>query len=154
VVGRHPGYPFLPKTATYVRPGDFWAIPLCRGGWYACGRVLDTELRISNRLVTVGLLDWCESEKPTSDTIAGAKVLEYGIEHVRFIAAHGGILGHRPLDLDGGVAHLLGGRPLTGDAVNVWADSISGYAHARFGRHFPESPAKATERPTGITSSG
>jgi hypothetical protein len=154
VVGRHPGYPFVPRTVAYIRPGDFWAIPLRRGGWYACGRVLDTQTGLSNRLVTVGLLDWCEPDKPTPDAIAGVKVLDYGIEHVRFIAAHGGIRGHRPLELDGGAAHLLDGRPLRGSDVSVWADSISGYAHARFGRHFPETPVKATERPSGIAAGG
>jgi len=83
-VQRHPGYPFIPRTGAYIRPGDFWAVPLRRGGWYACGRVLDTQTGLGNRLVTVGLLDWCEADEPTSDAIAGVRVLEYGIEHVRF----------------------------------------------------------------------
>lgn len=151
-MARHPGFPFAPKTVAHVRAGDFWGIPLLRGGWYCCGRVLCTDPGLNNRQLTVGLLDWCEPEKPTSDAIAGAKVLRHGIEHVRVIAAHGGLLGHRPLELDGGLEYLLPGRPVAGLGVSVWADSISGYAHDLFGRHFPEGPAKATERPTGIAA--
>jgi hypothetical protein len=151
-MARHPGFPFSPKTVAQVRAGDFWGIPLRRGGWYCCGRVLGTDPGVNNRQLTVGLLDWCEPEKPTAGAIARAKVLRHGIEHVRVIAAHGGLLGHRPLDVDGGLEYLLPGRPVTGLDVSVWSDSISDYAHDLFGRHFPESPAKATERPTGLAA--
>lgn len=151
-MARHPGFPFAPRTVAYVRAGDFWGIPLRRGGWYCCGRVLCTDPGVNSRQLTVGLLDWCEPEQPTSEAIAGAKVLRHGIEHVRVIAAHGGLLGHRPLELDGGLTRLLEDLPVDGFDVSVWADSISDYVHALFGRHFPERPAKATKRPTGIAA--
>jgi hypothetical protein len=151
-MARHPGFPFAPKTVAHVRAGDFWGIPLRRGGWYCCGRVLCTDPGVNNRQLTVGLLDWCEPETPTFDSIAGVKVLRHGIEHVRVIASHGGLLGHRPLEMDGGLEYLLAGPLVAGPDVDVWADSISGYAHDLFGRHFPDTPPKAPERPTGIAA--
>jgi hypothetical protein len=153
-VARHPGYPLIPRSNTHVAAGDYFAIPLRRGGWFCAGRVVNARTRLNNRWVTVGLLDWCEAEPPTSDTIAGAKVLDYGREHVRVLADLGGLLGHRSLEADGGLEYLLAGRPVCGDAVGTWSGIIISRAHARFGRHFPESPAMATERPTGLTAGG
>ena len=43
-MARHPGFPFEPKSTAYVSPGDFWAIPTRRGGWYCCGRVLAIDV--------------------------------------------------------------------------------------------------------------
>ncbi len=153
-MSRHPGYPFVPRTNAHVRAGDYFAIPLPRGGWFCAGRVLKPRTRINNRWVTLGLLDWCEPESPTSDAIAGVKVLDYGREHVRVLEPLGGLLGNRPLEADGGLEYLLDGRPVSGDAVETWSSIIAARAHARFGRHFPESPAQATERPPGLGNRG
>jgi hypothetical protein len=82
-----PTFPFTPKTTAYVRAGDFWGIPLRRGGWYACGRVL--RLGDSRVDLTIGLLDWCEPTPPTTDNIAGARVLDYGSAHIKTIGLEG-----------------------------------------------------------------
>ena len=148
-MARHPGFPFAPRSTAYVRPGDFWAIPTRRGGWYCCGLVLANEvLDVSpRRSLIVGLIDWCGPEPPTSENIAGCSVLEYGIAHVKTIRETGGVLlGHRQLETDAGLDALLGRRSLYD--CSVWGYRfIEGVAHEHFGRHFPEQPPYASERP-------
>ena len=134
---KHPGYPFVPKTTTHVLAGDFWAISLRRGGWYACGQVLYVpEGRVT---LVVGLLDWCEPVPPTADAIAGAPVLDWNGAHVKTIELTGGpLLGHSLLDGGGGWALGYG----------AWGFlEIENRAHAHFGRHFPDAPSPAVERP-------
>jgi hypothetical protein len=151
-VARPPRYPFEPRSTAYLRPGDFWGIRTRRGGWYCCGRVLATDFGgvAPSRSIVVGLLDWCEPDAPTADAIAGALVLAYGLAHVKTIRETGGqVLGHRPLEADGGLDVLLGGRTLSQD----WAWGymmIEAYAHDHFGRHFPERPEPAVERPVPL----
>src|SRR5262249_13355082 len=148
-MSRHPGFPFEPKSTAFVRPGDFWAIPTRRGGWYCCGRVLATSDLTATRSIVAALLSWCEPQPPTTDTIAGARVIEYGIAHVKTVRESGGmLLGHRPLDADG-LDQLLNDRDMRN--VNVWGYlSIEYLAHEHFGRHFPEDPPIAIERPTSL----
>lgn len=143
--------PFTPKSTAYVRAGDFWGIPLRRGGWYACGRVL--RLGDSRVDLTIGLLDWCEPTPPTTDNIAGARVLDYGSAHIKTIGLTGGaLLGHRPLEADGGWPVLVG-VPDEGRRWNepAWGYlEIEGRTHEYFGRHFPEHPIPASERPAPL----
>lgn len=138
---KHPGYPFIPKSTAHIRAGDFWAIPLRRGGWFACGRVLYVwpQGRVH---VVIGLLDWCEPELPTADTVAGAEVLAFGHAHIKSIKLTGGpLLGNYPLQPGEGWA--LGG--------STWGYlEIERMAHSQFGRHFPEHPSPATERPSPL----
>jgi hypothetical protein len=103
-----------------------------------------------SRSLIVGLLDWCEADPPTADAIGGSAVLTYGEAHIKTVRETGGmLLGHRPLDVDGGLDTLLGGRDLR--ACDVWGyKSIENYAHEYFGRHFPEHPARATDRPAPL----
>lgn len=140
---KHPGYPFIPKSTAHLRAGDFWAIPLRRGGWYACGRVLCVwpEGRVH---VVIGLLDWCEPAPPSAESVDGAAVLEFGHAHVKTIALTGGpLLGNHPLAL--GEGYALGG--------STWGYLfIEDRAHSHFGRHFPEHPNPATERPAPLQS--
>jgi hypothetical protein len=150
-VAKHPGFPFAPKSTAHVRAGDFWAIPLRRGGWYACGRVLRVwDSRVN---LTVGLLDWCEPVLPTPDNIAGARVLRYSMIHIKSGRLTGGeLLGHRPLVQDGGWESLVG-EPDLGPGVHEGAWGylfIEELAHGHFGRHFPESPNPAVERPVPL----
>lgn len=99
----------------------------------------------------VGLLDWCEPERPTSDSIAGATVIDYGTAHVKTIRETGGeLLGHRPLDADGGSAALLGQRTYVLPAATWGYATIEALAHEHFGRHFPAEPAVATSRPAPL----
>jgi len=145
-------FPFTPTSTAHIRPGDFWAIPLRRGGWFACGRVL--RVSGSRVLLTVGLLDWCEPVPPTSESIAGTAVLDVGSAHVKTIAmTGGGLVGHRSLDEDGGLSGLLGpDDPGTLEGEAVWGYlSIEDKAHNAFGRHFAEQPTPATVRPSGLS---
>ena len=150
---RRPDYPFEPKSTAHVQAGDFWGIPLRRGGWYACGRVLRVwDSRVN---LTVGLLDWCEPVLPSADNIEGAQVLAYSMVHIKSIRLTGGVLlGHRPLQDDGGWEGLVG-EPDRGPGIHEGAWGylhIEDLAHDYFGRHFPEQPNPAVERPTPLRS--
>jgi hypothetical protein len=96
-------FPFTPKSNAHLEPGQFWSIPLSDGR-FACGRVLrvDREREYGRRTMFIaGLLDWVGDEPPTSETIAGAPLLDAG--HARFDLVtyrKGTILGLRPLELD------------------------------------------------------
>jgi hypothetical protein len=97
-------YPFLPKSTAMLQSGQYWAIRLSDGR-FACGRVLALREPGAHRARTwfvAGLMDWVGAEPPTGEAIAGAPVLEHGHAHIRSIAgSEGGILGQRPLVLDG-----------------------------------------------------
>jgi hypothetical protein len=81
--------------------------------------------------------------------IAGARVLEYGVAHVKTVRETGGVLlGHRPLEADG-LDQLLHDRDWS--RVGVWGyRSIADKAHDHFGRHFAEDPPVAFEQPTPL----
>ena len=151
-MSRHPGFPFEPRSTAYVSPGDFWAIPTRRGAWYCCGRVLAINVAevAASRSLIVGLLDWCEPEPPTAGTIGGRAVLAYGIAHIKTVRETGGaLLGHRPLDADGGLDGLLRGRGVHDSPV--WGyKTIEGLAHEYFGRHFPDQLARAAVLPAPL----
>ncbi|MFK7885243.1 MAG: hypothetical protein AB8G16_00130 [Gammaproteobacteria bacterium] len=127
-------YPFVPKTTKYLRPGQFWDIPLTNG-LYACGRVL--QLKYENgsrntRQFLAALMDWCGAEPPSTDELAGAGILASGQTHVKTIAHSGSeILGLRELEAD--KIHI----PLSLDAA--------GGQHCRVRRGF-ELLAPATQK--------
>jgi hypothetical protein len=106
----------------------------------------------SRVLVVVGLLDWCEPQQPSSASIAGAPVLAVGAAHVKTIELTGGaLLGHRDLGQDGGLPRLLATLPGVLDDIPVWGYlSIEDRAHEAFGRHFPDEPNPAAERPIAL----
>jgi hypothetical protein len=97
-------FPFVPKSNTHLEPGQFWSIPLSDGR-FACGRVLriDRDREYGARSMFVaGLLDWVGSEPPTSESIAGAALLDVGHARVELVTHREGvILGQRDLALDG-----------------------------------------------------
>lgn len=97
-------YPFVPKSNAYLRPGQFWGIPLSDGR-YACGRVLDIDRDAAYARRTsflAGLMDWCGDDPPTAEAIVGTRILEQGDAHIKTILENGGqILGLRPLEADG-----------------------------------------------------
>lgn len=86
-----------------MKEGQFWDIPLSSGD-YACGRVLQFDCsngKKNSRIFLAGLIDWVGDELPTSDGIAGAKLLEQGIAHIKAIGFNGGaIRGFRLLEQD------------------------------------------------------
>lgn len=144
-------FPLVPKTTTGIEPGDFWAIPLRRGGWFACGRVL--WLGPGRVTLTVGLLDWCEPGEPTAASIADSPILTYGQVHLKCVLLTGGaLLGHHPLDGDTGWTDLQQ-RPdfRRGMGEPIWGYlEIESRTHRCFGRHFPVLPERATERPVPL----
>src|SRR5262245_21051544 len=98
-------YPFVPRSTARLCAGQFWSIPLLNGRW-ACGRVLQLKVtaggRRDSRAFLAGLMNWSSRYPPTSDTIAGAQVLEQGQAHIKTIRENGGIvLGYRALEADG-----------------------------------------------------
>lgn len=144
-------FPFAPRSNSRVERGDFWAIRTRRGGWYACGVVLwDGRGSGSRTKIAVGLLDWCGPQLPTCADVGRAKVIDYGVAHIRTIETTG--------------AHVIGNCTLatapTAQEVAIAAsrfeipawglDTIEFAVHAHIGRHFPEHPAVATERPAAL----
>ncbi len=115
-------YPFEPKSITYLRAGQFWAVPLSDGR-FGCGRVLHVpgpsepgpSLYLNTRIFLAGLMDWSGADPPTAPAITGYKLLEQGRVHVAAITHAGSkILGQRDLELDGlsgllQVSHRAGG---------------------------------------------
>jgi len=99
-------YPYLPKTTRDLKPGDFWEIPLDRGG-YACGRVV--QLSIDNQSgrrdrvhFLAGLMDWFGQEPPTERSLVKKRIIEQGSVHIKTVRETGGMIrGHRSLALDG-----------------------------------------------------
>ncbi|MDR4947133.1 Imm26 family immunity protein [Neobacillus cucumis] len=99
---RKVSYPFLPKSNTYLIPGQFWAIPL-RTNKFACGRVIEVS-KEDKRGFLAGLMDWVGEYPPSAETIAGTKTLKQGDVHIKTIhetGVDGMILGYRPLEEDG-----------------------------------------------------
>lgn len=101
-----PEYPFEPKSNAYLRPGQFWGLPLSDGRW-ACGRVLglptegDPYFPGGTRAFLAGLMDWIGNVEPDADSIGGHAVVAQGWAHVKTIRLNGGcILGERPLEAD------------------------------------------------------
>jgi hypothetical protein len=150
-VPKHPGYPFIPKSTTHIRAGDFWAIPLRRGGWYACGRVLC--LLPSRTLLIMGLMDWCEPTVPTAESLRGRGVIHFGAGHATLSIAERGqpLLGNLQLE-DGDHWQAVAAAWTANEvgSVTLGGDGLEGHAHAHFGRHFPEFPSPATERPVPL----
>jgi hypothetical protein len=115
-------YPFEPKSITYLRAGQFWAVPLSDGR-FGCGRVLyvpsrsdpEPSLYLNTRVFLAGLMDWSGDEPPTAAAIAGHKLLDQGRAHAVTITDTGSkILGQRDLELDAlsgllEVSHRAGG---------------------------------------------
>jgi hypothetical protein len=97
-------YPLVPKSANWLRAGQFWALPLS-DGTFGCGRVIEVPppgVGRSRMEFLAGVLDWHSKRKPTADSIAGARCLDQGGAHLRAITRTGGeILGWRDLALDG-----------------------------------------------------
>jgi hypothetical protein len=103
---QEPGHPFTPKSNRYLRPGQFWAIPLSDGR-FAAGRVMAVPaFGPKDRIHFVaGLLDWSGDHLPKADDLAGRPVLEQAKTRFEAISRTGGeILGERPLELDALVA--------------------------------------------------
>jgi hypothetical protein len=97
-------FPFVPKSALSLRPGDFWSVPLSDGS-FAAGRVIELcpRGRPGGRSMFLGaLMGWWGPSEPAFADLNGAPVLEQAMMHVVAITRSGGsVLGNRSLELDG-----------------------------------------------------
>jgi hypothetical protein len=141
-----PTYPFTPTSNHFLRPGQFWAIPLSDGR-YGAGRVTAVPAfgPTDRTGVVVALLDWSGDEPPTSDALAGRAALIQAKSRFETISNTGGaVLGLRPLDLDG----IVPMDPLdfrVGTTQKVWGwKTIVRYAEERFAKPSIELPSAQT----------
>jgi len=125
-----PAYPFVPKSNRYLRPGQFWAVPLSDGR-FAAGRVMAVPaFGPKDRTgVVVGLMDWIGTRPPSGADLRGRAVLVQAKSRFEAISNTGGeVLGSRPLELDG----LVSMDPQdfrVGTKQNVWGwATITKYA--------------------------
>lgn len=96
-------YPFVPKSNRFLRPGQFFAVPLSDGR-YAAGRVTAVPIfgPKDHTGVAVGLVNWSGDRPPVASDLAGRKVLVQAKTNYRVISRTGGaVLGERRLELDG-----------------------------------------------------
>lgn len=149
-------FPFVPRSNAYLERGDYWAIPTRRGGWYGCAAVLWPGRNSGSRVTFgIGLLDWCGPQVPMPDDLDGARVLEFGFAHVKTVADSGRHLV--------GTARVVGGPtddafaraarfewPEVRDITSWGRGTVEAMVHTRFGRHFPEHPSVAVERPWAL----
>ena len=120
-MGQPPSYPFTPKSNRYLRPGDYWAVPLADGR-YACGRVMAVPAfgPRDRKGIVVGLMDWVGAAPPTSDAIAGCVVVAEAKARFEAIVNTGGaVLGNRPLAVDG-IVSTYPRDEAGGNSVRVW----------------------------------
>lgn len=81
-------YPFTPKSTAYLKPGQYWSIPLSNGN-YACGVVLaklTTNDKVENRTFYAALLDWSSNKPPLEEEISWCQYLEKGALHIKAIS--------------------------------------------------------------------
>jgi hypothetical protein len=98
-----PDYPFSPRSNRYLRPGQFWAIPL-PNGQFGAGRVTASPAFGPSDRTTfcLALMDWVGTSPPTAEDLSGTRAVQQAITRWEAIASTGGqILGNRPLELDG-----------------------------------------------------
>ena len=97
-------YPYQPKSARSLIPGQFWSVPL-KDGSFACGRVIQAAPALpgASRVVFLAaLLEWHGATEPDENNIALAKCIAQGKAHIKTIKETGGaVLGLRPLECDG-----------------------------------------------------
>ena len=96
-------YPFSPKSAAKLVPGQFCSLPL-GGDRIGCGRILqvsDARGTREARLVLLGIYAWAKKRLPSETDIAGVPCSAKGLVHVRDIKLISGeVLGVRPLAAD------------------------------------------------------
>lgn len=101
-------YPFVPKSANWLLPGHFWALPLY-DGTFGCGRVIEIpgpENDLGRNQFLAGVIDWHGTELPTAESIAGAHCFNQGVARIHAITLTGGA--------------VLGWRSLQDDCIEPW----------------------------------
>lgn len=111
-------YPLVPKSNAYLRPGQFWDIPLSDGR-HAAGIVVATpspeqasRRRMGTRLFVAGLLGWSGDNTPTVDNLIDRPLVTWGYAHINSITREGGQILGRLGQVPGAIAmlsHRFGG---------------------------------------------
>lgn len=86
--------PFAPKSTSYLRPGQFWSIPL-NGGRFGCGIVLALVRngeKIDSRMFLGGLLEWIGDSPPLASAIQDRRIIAERFVHIKTIRTTGGEL--------------------------------------------------------------
>lgn len=126
-------YPFIPKSTTYLEPGQIWPIFLSNGKC-ACGVVLAKLQRnggIERRVFYAGLLGWSGDAPPDSLSIKDCLIIKKGALHIKAISTIGSEIVGRT-DLQG-----LPGSPAkyTDDIVTMGYNVLNVVAEGRFVKH-------------------
>jgi len=97
-------YPFEPKSTRYLVAGQFWPIRLLNGS-YCCGRVIRLYPDVQewkSKGFLAALMDWNDTEPPTSEALAGRKTCAQAFATIKTIRVTGPMItGVRDLSLDG-----------------------------------------------------
>ena len=102
IIGRMaavPNYPFVPKSTSTVRPGQFWSIPRETGD-FAAGIVLAVptpetapDHPTSSRVIVTGLLDLLLDRPATAEDLDSAHLTDWGFAHVKSVSLTSGEIG-------------------------------------------------------------
>lgn len=116
-------FPFSPRSAARLRPGDFWALPLSDGR-FGCAVVTDVAQAgpASRSAFVVGLTDWVGQHPPSQTDATQATIFTQGLTHVRALTQTGAeVLGNvrLPKGLDVG-KNLRSDELQAGDILNVY----------------------------------
>ena len=85
-------FPFVPKSASELEPGVYWAFPLSDGRFGAAvvlSRVVSAG-KPNRQLFITGVLDWAGSAPPSADDLCSASIVESGMAHIRTIKYNAG----------------------------------------------------------------
>ena len=86
--------PFTPKSTAYLRPGQYWSLPL-KAGRFGCGVVLsrvEREGKPDTRMFLAGLLQWIGDSQPTDELIVNRPIAVKRFAHIKMIQMTGGQL--------------------------------------------------------------
>jgi hypothetical protein len=129
-----PQFPFVPKSTSLLRRGQFWSLPLDRG-LYGAGCVVGTHLRErkpSTRSFIAGVVRWVGTKPPNSEDLRDCALVKFGYAHIKSITTTGGeILGFAEIK--------FGSAPEASDDyfLESWGYNIVRLAAQRLAREHP-----------------
>lgn len=111
-------FPFSPRTAVQLEPGDLIAVPVDGGRW-TCLQVTDLQPR-GRKYLVVGVLPWAGDEPPTAGDVAGLAAIDQGLTNIQ-IFTEGGleVVGSSDV-LPSGLASSFQAEAPVGTSVKVW----------------------------------
>lgn len=99
MAGDSRSFPFVPRSARDLLPGDYWAIPLANGR-FGCAVVTDLKPSgAATRMgLVAGLLDWIGDAPPSSAQVTASRIFAQALTRIEAITKTGSqILGHADL---------------------------------------------------------